>query len=123
MKIVAPVVAEAQANLHEDIVSAVGALEDTMDSFKSLGKTIPEGTDMYKCINLINFNLKAARSLAVSTNCAAGTADIITKNPPSSVPLLLVSIFFSLNLKGGKLQLLYQLILKRIPVRNLLKRK
>ena len=84
---VAPAVAEAQVNLHEDIVSSISALEDTIDSFKSLGKGIPEGTDMYKCINLININLKAARSLAVFTNCATGEAQVTTKNAPSSVPL------------------------------------
>ena len=32
---VAPAVPEVQAHLHEDITSAIGALEDTIDSFKT----------------------------------------------------------------------------------------
>ena len=49
---VAPAVPEVQANLHEDITSAIGAWDDTIDSFRTLVKGVPKGTDMYKCMNL-----------------------------------------------------------------------
>ena len=84
---VAPAIPEVQANLHEDITSAIGALEDTIDSFKTLVKGVPEGKNIYKCINLIHINLKTARSLAMSTNCATGAAQVAAKNTASSVPL------------------------------------
>ena len=83
--------------MHEDTISSISALQDTIDSFKSLGKGIPQVTDMYKCIYLININLKAAVYIVskftiwlnnyVSTNCTTGAAQVTTKNAPSSVPL------------------------------------
>ena len=99
---VAPAVPEVQANLHEDIPGAIGVLEDTIDSFKTLVKGVPESTDMYKCMNLIHINLKTARSLVISTNCATGAAQVAAKNMPSSVPLLLVRYFLNCRLKGEK---------------------
>ena len=99
---VAPAVPEVQANLYEDITSTIGILEDTIDSSKTLAEGVPEGTDMYKCMNLIYINLKTARSPAISTNSATGAAQVAAKNTPSSVPLPSGQVLLELQPKRRK---------------------
>ena len=63
---VAPAVAYCQAELHEEFTMAIGALDDAKDSFKSLTKLVPEGSEIHQALVLINMQIKTAHNLSKS---------------------------------------------------------
>ena len=85
---VAPAVAYCQAELQEEFTMAINALDDAKDSFKSLTKLVPEGSEIHQTLVLINMQIKTAHSLSKSANIAMGTADATAgRSKSSSIPL------------------------------------
>ena len=85
---VAPAVAYCQSELHEEFTMAISALDDAKDSFKSLTKLVPEGSEIHQALVLINMQIKTAHSLSKSANIAMGTADVTAgRSKSSSIPL------------------------------------
>ena len=85
---VAPAVAYCQAELHEEFTMAISALDDAKDSFKSLTKLVPEGSEIHQALVLINMQIKTAHSLSKSANITMGTADVTAgRSKSSSIPL------------------------------------
>ena len=118
---VAPAVAYCQAELHEEFTIAISALDDTKDSFKSLTKLVPEGSEIHQALVLINMQIKTAHSLSKSANIAMGTADVTAGRSKFLAFLwLLVNNFLRLERKGKSVQLKvfqqYMEILKRMKI-------
>ena len=87
---VSSAVAYCQAELHEEFTMAISALDDAKDSFKSLTKLVPEGSEIHQALVLINMQIKTAHSLSKSANIAMGTADVTAgRSKSSSSPLAL----------------------------------
>ena len=85
---VAPAVPYCQDELHEEFTMAISALDDAKDSFKSLTKLVPEGSEIHQALVLISMQIKTAHSLSKSANIAMGTADVTAgRSKSSSIPL------------------------------------
>ena len=85
---VAPAVLYCQAELHEEFTMAISAPDDAKDSFKSLTKLVPEGSEIHQALVLINMHIKTAHSLSKSANIAMDTADVTAgRSKSSSIPL------------------------------------
>ena len=85
---VAPAVAYCQAELHEEFTMAISALDDAKNSFKSLTKLVPEGSEIHKALVLSNMQIKTGHSLSKSANITMGTADVTAgRSKSSSIPL------------------------------------
>ena len=85
---VSPAVPYCQAELHEEFTMAISALDDAKDSFKSLTKLVPEGSEIHQALVLINMEIKTAHGLSKCANIAMGTADVTAgRSKSSSIPL------------------------------------
>ena len=85
---VAPAIPYCQAEFNEEFTMAISALDNAKDSFKSLTKLVPEGSEIHQALVLINMHIKPAHNLSKSANIAMGTADVTAgKSKSSSIPL------------------------------------